>query len=122
MLVAIYGFNELQQWVILDLVTVDEYLELPRSTVTEFVQASKIQGVMMKTFIFNTGVKNPKVLMKGHKLAPNGVMVIPFDCDNVPDNATFKFAADYPELAKNGIICREIQNSALISKYAFFQI
>lgn len=82
----------------------------------------------MKTFHFNTGVRpfdhNPPAgmaYMKGFKDSGNGVYVIPFDCEDVPDGAAFKFACDYPDLyPEAGYIVREIHNSALLSKYAYF--
>lgn len=84
----------------------------------------------MKTFYFNTGVRrdlhnNPPVpLMKGQIWSMNGVKVIPFDCD-APENAVFKFACDNPNLPEadlDGWIVREIYNSTLISKYAYFSV
>ena len=80
-----------------------------------------------QTFLFDTGVRaeelrNPPYRpYPGHKLSPNGVVVIPFTCEDVPAGATFAFAADDPTLAKDGLICRVIKNSALLSKYAFFK-
>jgi len=38
----------------------------------------------------------------------------------VPEGATFKFIAGDPELANGGLLCREIHNTTLIGKYAFF--
>jgi hypothetical protein len=89
-----------------------------------------IMKTQMKTFYFNTGVRiydhNPPVpLCKGQISSPNGVKIIPFDCDDVPDNATFRFACDNPNLKEASyahIIVREIHNSTLISKYAYFNI
>jgi hypothetical protein len=80
----------------------------------------------MKTFYFNTGV-NLSVypnLMKGQISGPNNVKLIPFDCADVPNNATFKCACDNPNLYNDypNIIMREIHNSALCSKYAYFTI
>lgn len=82
----------------------------------------------MKTFHFNTGVKpfnhTPPAgmaFMKGFIDSGNGVYVIPFDCEDVPDGATFKFACDNPNLYPgSGYIVREIHNSTLVSKYAYF--
>lgn len=84
-----------------------------------------------KTFHFDTGVKfDPSYPdIKGHKWVPAAggglVKVIPFDCDNVPDGATFMFACDYDdqtEALQSDVIVREIKNSALMSKYAYFRI
>lgn len=85
----------------------------------------------MKTFYFNTGVRpfdhNPPAgmaFMKGFKDSGNGVYVIPFEVEDVPDDATFIGACDNPEYMKgDNIIYREIQpGSRLVSKYAFFLI
>lgn len=75
----------------------------------------------MKTFNFNTGVKNPEVLMKGHVLSSNGVMLIPFSCEDVPDNAQFAFAGNDPTIAGN-LIVSEMHNTAMSSKFAFFRV
>lgn len=83
----------------------------------------------MNTFYFNTGVKegnNPyleKTAVKRNSLGGGTHYVIPFDCEDVPDNASFVFACDNPNLYPDaGYIVREIHNSKLISKYAFFKI
>lgn len=80
---------------------------------------------MLKTFYFNTGVKiqdNPHI--KGGIDSGNGTVVIPFDCEDVPENATFKYACDNPKLIEGDdkVIVREIKNSQLLSKYAYFII
>lgn len=84
---------------------------------------------MRKTFYFNTGVRvyahtPPVHVGKGEIVDGNGVKLIPFDCDDVPDNAIFKFACDHrPEgCGYDNLLMREIHNSVLISKYAFFLI
>jgi len=83
----------------------------------------------MKTFYFDTGVKRELhsnlILMKGQFWSSNNVKIIPFDCDDVPDNAFFKFACDNPNLPESKLknwIVREIHNSTLVSKYAYFWI
>ncbi len=79
----------------------------------------------MKTFYFDTGVRPyahtpPVPVTSGYVL--RGTMQIPFNCEGVPDGAFFKFAADDPTLGK-GLHCAEIlPGSAMVSKYAFFQI
>ena len=53
----------------------------------------------VKTFYFNTGVyiwDNPHI--PGGINSENGVIVIPFDCEDIPDNVEFKFASDYDDL------------------------
>ena len=77
----------------------------------------------MTTFRFNTGVKicdNPHI--KGGINSGNGTVVIPFDCLDVPKDAKFMFACDSKDLEKNDLICREIHNSELLSKYAYFSV
>lgn len=77
----------------------------------------------MKTFYFNTGVSitSGSTLTKGQIWSPNGVKLIPFECEDVPEGATFAFACDNPNLhPKAGYIVREIHNSTLLSTYAYF--
>lgn len=77
----------------------------------------------MKTFYFNTGVRADKPnAIDG--VDRGGVMQIPFDCDHVPQGAEFLYACDHPDLHDDdsNIICREIQNSKMISKYAYFRV
>jgi len=86
----------------------------------------------IRTFYFNTGVNpanvhNPEFPYEYHKrvgnVIRNGVLQIPFDCENVPENATFKFLTSNPELdeAKNPeIIVRKVLNSSMASEYAYF--
>lgn len=83
----------------------------------------------MKEFTFNTGVRpynfNPPAgmaFMKRYRDSGNGVYVIPFYCENVPDNAIFKYGSDEFEEDTSESICREIHDSALLSKYAHFII
>lgn len=83
----------------------------------------------MKTFHFNTGVQphkhNPSVKIHKGQIFRGGTIQITFDCDNVPDKAEFKFACDNPELRESKYenwIVREIFNSMLCSKYAYFII
>lgn len=82
---------------------------------------------MKKTFWFNTGVtiRGPY----GCQQWRNGTIQIPVICENVPENAIFKFACDNPDLPEkkwNNYFVAEILNSgekgALCSKYAYFQI
>ena len=81
----------------------------------------------MKTFNFDTGVKvynNPHG-PNGGKLSTNGVWVIPFDCEDVPEGSTFLYASGTDNLHAGNeawMIRREIHNSGLISKYAYFRL
>lgn len=76
----------------------------------------------MKTFYFDTGVRyaDYPFLVKGQVVVDKNKL-IPFDCDDVPEGAIFKFACDDPNLyPEAGYIVREIHNSTLLSKYAYF--
>ena len=86
----------------------------------------------MKTFYFNTGVRRiipngkysdsakPAGLSAG-QIWRNGTKQIPFDCEDVPDNATFMFACNNPEPSSKGVIVKELNNTTLMSKYAHFR-
>ena len=83
----------------------------------------------MKTFYFNTGVRpfihNPPVKLSAGQIMKGGTMQIPFDCEDVPEGAIFKFACENKDLRESkypNYIVREIHNSTLIAKYAYFQI
>lgn len=93
--------------------TPDEVKTLPGSSV-----------LPMKTFYFNTGVKPEN--RQGVGLCPGqiwrGTLQIPFDCDDVPDNAVFQFASDQTAPGDEHLIRREMHNTTMVSKYAFFQI
>jgi hypothetical protein len=80
----------------------------------------------MKTFYFNTGVslKKETKIYKGQAISSNGVVLIPFQCENISDEAKFMFACDYPDLEESkmpNVIVRKILNSTLVSKYAYFK-
>lgn len=85
---------------------------------------------MKRTFYFNIGVKpdysaNPPIKPFGKRIEKGGVIQIPFDCENVPENAIFKFACDNDELpgySEPSYIVREITNSGLLSKFAYFLV
>ena len=82
----------------------------------------------MRTFYFNTGVRvythhSPPIhVAKGNRVDGNGVLKIPFNCEDVPNNATFKFACDSTPPGSEHLLKREIHNSNLLSKFAFFQV
>lgn len=80
----------------------------------------------MKKFYFSTGVdsKTTDHHILGGIDSGNGVICIPFECEDVPEGATFLFACDSPNLRKEekDIICRRIHNSSLLSEYAYFKI
>jgi hypothetical protein len=79
----------------------------------------------MRTFYYNTGVKpwNNGKLYDGDKFI-NNELHIPFDCDNVPENAEFMYLCGNPSLFNtNGhIIVREVLNTRMSSKYAYFRL
>lgn len=78
----------------------------------------------IREFLFNTGVKASEPnSIKGRTL---GTKVIPFYCEDVPQNAIFKFASDSAPVSE-GMIKVEIINTKehpnnLFSKYAYFLI
>ena len=84
----------------------------------------------MKTFYFNTGVKiwnNPHI--PGGIDSGNGTVVIPFDCADVPEGAKQLYCCDSPNITLHShipadcdVIVREIHNSKMISKYAYFTV
>jgi len=87
----------------------------------------------MNTFYFNTGVRpetvhNPSFPYEYHKKVGNvirgGVLQCPFDCD-APEDAQLMFLCDNPELPESkaeNVIVREVFNTSMISKYAYFRI
>jgi hypothetical protein len=78
---------------------------------------------MTKTFYFNTGVRpyihNPPVKVGPGQIIKGGTLQIPFDCEDVPENAFFKFGCDDPNI-RGGYLVRPILNSTLLSKFAYF--
>lgn len=77
----------------------------------------------MKTFYFDTGVREPYLcnLLKG-QVVKDGTMQIPFDVpDTVPDNASLQFLCSDKKAGK-GLLCVEVSNTIMGSKYAFFQV
>lgn len=81
---------------------------------------------MEKEFWFNTGVR----YMYGAPLVgefqhwKDGTKQIQFYCEDVPENAIFKYASPYPDLEKNNprVIQRKITRGGLHSKWAYFLI
>lgn len=80
---------------------------------------------MKKTFYFNTGVKitTNSYLGKGDIWSPNFVRLIPFECMDVPEKATFAFACDSPKLSGHeGFFVAPIVGGNLLSKFAYFKV
>lgn len=83
---------------------------------------------MLKEYVFNTGVRpfdhNPPAamaFMPGFRDSGNGVYVIPFQCEEVPENAKLQYTTDTFFEETPGFIRREIVESiAIKSKYAYF--
>jgi hypothetical protein len=70
---------------------------------------------LLRRFYFNTGV-DPRYIEN-----PN----IGFDCLDVPDGYKLDFLCDNPELEeskKENTIVREVFNTRMLSKYAYFSI
>lgn len=89
----------------------------------------------MRQFFFDTGVKfknhdglcnqaNTNGLFR-NQVWREGTKQIPFSCEDVPDGSTFMLTCDNPDLPQSKldfVIVREIHNSGLLSKYAYFRI
>lgn len=79
----------------------------------------------MQKYSFNTGVHistNPNRFGEYQHFDGVGQKYINFYCENVPENAVFKFAADSPDLETENLKKFEIIKGGLLSKYAYFQI
>lgn len=90
----------------------------------------KYLKMAIKTYHFNTGVKpfehNPPAgmaFMKGFKNSGNGVYVIPFRCNEVPDGYKAYIATNnksYPN-TENYIRRKVISSKRLKSQYVYFK-
>jgi hypothetical protein len=81
----------------------------------------------MKTFYFDTGVVPyghiPPIVLSEGEVWRGGTKQIPFQCEDVPDDAIFQFACSNPSLNESKyLLVRKIHNSALVSEYAYFQV
>ena len=78
----------------------------------------------MKTFYFNTGVRPESgAKLQDGQVWLNGTKQIPFDCKDVPEDSTFLCACDKENLyTQENVIMREIYNSTIISKFAYFRL
>lgn len=89
----------------------------------------------MKTFYFNTGVRQGipenERHIKGARPVPlcdgqvwrNGTKQIPFDCEDVPENATFLYASPYNNIPSgDNVIIRKIHNSTMCGEFAYFSV
>lgn len=88
---------------------------------------------VITTFYFNTGVRpdpcaNPPIqaYAKFGQVVKGGVIQIPFQVENVPENALLKFLCDNPDLpegkSSNCIVAKLLPGSGMLSEYAYFQI
>ena len=84
----------------------------------------------MKRFTFNTGVRPENVInfpYEYHRSVGNIIsrtLLIPFDAD-APENASLMFLCDNPNLPESKadtVIVREVFNTSLVSKYAYFRV
>ena len=82
---------------------------------------------MIKEYTVNTGVKPfnynlpaGMAFMEGFRDSGNGVYVIPFTCEEVPENFKFDFATDFLHEESEELIRREILSGNILSKYAYF--
>ncbi len=84
---------------------------------------------MKRTFYFNTGVtpaNNPNLW--GRQVWKGGTKQIPFTCEDVPENAIFKFACSNPNLPESkseNFLVRKILDcgeDGMMSEYAYFLV
>lgn len=81
-------------------------------------------------FYFNTGVRPENVTnfpYEYHRKIGNvirGTLCIAFDCNDVPENASFMNGYDNPNLYDNvpNVIVREVIGGNMVSKYAYFSL
>lgn len=79
----------------------------------------------MNRFYFNTGVtpdNNPHLW--DDQVWRNGTKQVPFEAD-APADAQLMFLCDKPDLPEAeipGVIVREVFNTSMISKYAYFRV
>jgi hypothetical protein len=78
----------------------------------------------MKTYYFNTGVKpwNSSPLKDGEIWSSHNEKLIPFTVDKeIPENKTFQYGANNPNLATNdNVIVAKVLSGGLCSEYAYF--
>lgn len=77
---------------------------------------------MKTTFYFNTGVKfSDYPFLSVGQIQRGGTKQIPFECDNIPEKATFAFACDNPQIPGfERYIVAPIVSEGLLSKFAYF--
>jgi len=80
----------------------------------------------MQTFYFNTGVKpwNTNVqaeTARGNKFI-NNELNVPFDVEDVPEGAQLASLCSNPDVKGANQIMREVFNTTMCSKYAFFNV
>lgn len=79
----------------------------------------------MNRFYFDTGVRpvnNPNLW--GNEVWRNGTKQVPFDAD-APKDAHLMSLCDNPHLPESdtpGVIVREVFNTSMCSKYAYFRV
>ena len=84
---------------------------------------------MANTFYFNTGVKpygysNPPMSLSKGQVWRRGTKQIPFDAD-APADATLLYLCNTPDLIEStcpGVIVREVSNTTICNKYAYFRL
>ena len=88
---------------------------------------SELLNEKTRRFYFNTGVKPENISnfpYEYHRSVGNvirGTLCIPFDADDVPDNAEFVCCTDHIEQYKDRFIIAEVRNTSMVSKYAIFK-
>jgi hypothetical protein len=58
----------------------------------------------------------------GNVVSPNGMLMIPFDCDGVPEGAVFKYARSSKPPGGQNLFVAEMHNTNMVGKFAFFEI
>lgn len=81
----------------------------------------------MQKFFFDTGVRpnpfaKPPIQPGKGQILKGETIQIPFECENVPNGSVFLYACDGQKPETDGIIKREIKNSVLVSKFAYFRL
>jgi hypothetical protein len=82
----------------------------------------------MNKFYFNTGVvphgHNPPIPLCKGQVWLGGTKQIPFDAD-APEDAELLFLCDNPDLPESkldNVIVREVSNTSMVSRFAYFQV
>lgn len=92
-----------------------------------------MQTATISTFFFNTGVRpnwgaTPPIRASARfgQVEKGGTIQIPFQVENVPENAHLLFLCDNPDLpegkAPNHTVAKLLPGSGMVSQYAYFRL